>query len=77
MSDLVDRLEQTSETGVTPELIDEVIQRISELEERYNELLYAVACKFPGESRHETALRYINERESCTTNTAMTEGEQE
>ena len=25
----------------------------------YNELLMAVAQKFPGESRHETALRYI------------------
>jgi hypothetical protein len=31
---------------------------------KYQELLYAVACKYPGESRHETALRYIRERES-------------
>lgn len=30
---------------------------------KYNELLYAVARKFPGESRHETALRYIREAE--------------
>lgn len=30
----------------------------------YYELLYAVACKFPNETRHETALRYIRERES-------------
>ena len=30
---------------------------------KYNELLYAVARKFPGESRHETALRYIHEAE--------------
>jgi len=29
----------------------------------YHELLYAVATKHPGESRHETALRYIRERE--------------
>lgn len=29
----------------------------------YNELLYAVANKFPGESRHETALRYIRNAE--------------
>lgn len=29
----------------------------------YNELLMAVANKHPGESRHETALRYIRERE--------------
>ena len=30
----------------------------------YNELLYAVARKFTGESRHQTALRYIREREA-------------
>ncbi len=29
------------------------------IESKYYELLYAVAQKFPGESRHETALRYI------------------
>jgi hypothetical protein len=33
------------------------------LADRYNELLYAVARKFPGESRHETALRYIRQME--------------
>jgi len=33
------------------------------LADRYNELLYAVAKKFPGESRHETALRYIRQAE--------------
>ena len=32
MTDLVNRLLATSETGVTPELIDEAIQRIRELE---------------------------------------------
>ncbi len=31
---------------------------------RHAELLHAVACKFPNESRHETALRYIKEREA-------------
>ena len=30
---------------------------------KYMELLSAVERKFPGESRHETALRYIRERE--------------
>lgn len=29
----------------------------------YNELLYAVSHKYPGESRHETALRYIRQAE--------------
>jgi hypothetical protein len=34
-----------------------------ELEKKYYELLYAVGKKYPNESRHETALRYIKERE--------------
>lgn len=29
----------------------------------YEELLYAVARKYPGETRHQTALRYIRQRE--------------
>jgi hypothetical protein len=33
---------------------------------KYEELIYAVASKWPGESRHETALRYIREREAGT-----------
>ena len=33
------------------------------LEARYNELLLAVSNKHPGETRHETALRYIRECE--------------
>lgn len=36
----------------------------------YQELLYAVARKFPDETRHETALRYIRERETHDTGTA-------
>ena len=34
-----------------------------ELAVKYNELLYAVERKFPDESRHETALRYIKQAE--------------
>lgn len=34
-----------------------------DVESQYYELLYAVARKFPGESRHATALRYIQEAE--------------
>lgn len=30
--------------------------------EKYNELLMSVVCRFPNETRHETALRYIKER---------------
>jgi hypothetical protein len=40
-----------------------VTQSVQTIEEKYNELLYAVGNKFPGESRHETALRYIQQAE--------------
>lgn len=36
------------------------------IEEKYYELLYAVGNKYPNESRHETALRYIKEAEIST-----------
>lgn len=36
----------------------------ADVSEKYHELLYAVARKFPDETRHETALRYIREAES-------------
>ncbi len=38
---------------------------------KYNELLYAVARKFPGESRHETALRYIRDAERRALDSAV------
>jgi hypothetical protein len=34
-------------------------QRIKELEEKYHDLLFQVESKFPGESRHDTAKRFI------------------
>ena len=34
------------------------------LQERYNDLIYEVAQKHEGESRHDTARRYIREREN-------------
>jgi len=37
--------------------------KLAEAERAYNELLYAVERKFLGETRHETALRYIRECE--------------
>jgi hypothetical protein len=39
----------------------------AELSEQYHELIMAVERKFPGESRHETAVRYIREREARAT----------
>jgi hypothetical protein len=52
----------------------------SDVSAKYNELLYAVARKFPGESRHETALRYIRQAEEvfagpCMQNAAVRERE--
>ena len=37
----------------------------------YMELLYAVARKWPDETRHQTALRYIRERENMPSNPAQ------
>lgn len=34
-----------------------------ELSRKYQELLYQVSIKHPGETRHETALRYIRQAE--------------
>lgn len=34
--------------------------RVGELEAKYNELIMAVSRKYPNETRHQTALRYIN-----------------
>ena len=39
------------------------LRRLHEVEGRYHELLYAVGNKYEGESRHQTALRYIQQAE--------------
>jgi hypothetical protein len=44
--------------------------RHAALVEKYNELLYSVGNKYPDESRHETALRYIRNAEKPTDNVA-------
>lgn len=44
-----------------------LLKEIEELEDKaylYYELLYAVERKFPDETRHQTALRYIQEAEN-------------
>ncbi|HAR37923.1 MAG TPA: hypothetical protein DCS09_04735 [Porphyromonadaceae bacterium] len=38
-----------------------------ELQRKYNELVMAVSRKFPGETRHQTALRYIRQAEDNPT----------
>ena len=37
--------------------------KLDEVERKYHELIMAVGTKWPGESRHETALRYIKSAE--------------
>ena len=39
------------------------IKRDPDFQEKYNELIMTVATKHPGESRHQTALRYIKNAE--------------
>ncbi len=41
------------------------LRRLHEVEGRYHELLYAVSNAYAGESRHQTALRYIQQSEMC------------
>lgn len=43
---------------------DDWAEPLLHIKANYNELIYAVARKFDGETRHETALRYINEAET-------------
>lgn len=62
-----DMYAQEVELLVQDGLADEIAaleQRLAEAERLHKELLMGVARKFPGETRHETALRYIKERES-------------
>lgn len=46
----------------TPE--EKELERVRGL---YNELLFAVGRKYPGETRHQTALRYIQQAERGNT----------
>lgn len=38
-------------------------EQLATVQKDYNELLYAVESKFPDETRHQTALRYIRTQE--------------
>jgi hypothetical protein len=55
--------------GVTPQcgLCQSHINAANESIGLHNELIFAVARKFPCETRHETALRYIRQAESVAT----------
>jgi len=47
---------------------------VERLRGMYNELIMAVAQKFDGETRHETALRYIREREASQVQAGSAQG---
>ena len=53
----------TGHADTEQDLLDEVGAQIKELKGKYYELLYGVASKFPDETRHQTALRYIKNAE--------------
>ena len=47
-------------------------KKLSRIEKLYYELIYAVGRHFPGESRHETALKYIRQAEErCCSGVAV------
>ena len=58
---IVERIELAAKetTEVSKELLTECIEEIIKLRAAYYELILAVGNKYPGETRHQTALRYI------------------
>ena len=54
-----------------PSEVDQGPAASDDKRDAYYELLYAVARKFPGETRHQTALRYIQQAENQPDNRAM------
>jgi hypothetical protein len=63
--------------GVTDARIAEAqtdAAELSRLRGLYEELLYAVGNKYPGETRHQTALRYIQQAEAPRISAAQCEG---
>lgn len=53
----------------------EEIKRLRGEADKYNELIMAVCNKYPNETRHETALRYIKSFEGRDSGVAMAEKE--
>lgn len=50
--------------GTEPVVATITIGELVEIQRKYYQLLYAVARRFPGETRFDTALRYIRQAES-------------
>ena len=51
-------------------VIEDNQDELERIKAKYYELIYAVERKFPNESRHETALKYIKQAENSKTQTA-------
>ena len=64
-----DRVSGQAETLVMQGVPQPVLR--TDIEEKYNELIMAVAKKFTNETRHETALRYIKEAENFNDNSCV------
>jgi len=60
---LADWLEDQYDPTYNQEAAAAELRRLHEIEKQYHELLYAVGNKYEGESRHQTALRYIEQAE--------------
>lgn len=61
-----ENLNLTKERDELKKSANNIAKMLEEYKAKYNELLYAVANKYEGESRHETALRYIKEAENSS-----------
>ncbi len=57
-------------SGISCKQRDYTYEELAEFLRLYNELIYEVASVTPGESRHETAKRYIHERETTVSGPA-------
>ena len=63
LADAIDPLIRNRLDNLTCATAAAELRRLHELEKQYHELLYAVGNKYEGESRHQTALRYIEQAE--------------
>lgn len=65
-------LQANAQVRVAEAKTDEAeLERVCSL---YEELLYAVGSKHPGETRHQTALRYIQQAEAPRVSAAQCDG---
>ena len=60
---LLERVEKLKTHGEGLDKRINVMETSIDIKDKYNELIMAVGNKYPGESRHETALRYIKRAE--------------